>query len=75
MMENIDDDVAALPETIKKVISATERDEIMKAFVNELEDWKEKQQELYKCQVHCYLFVAYIPKPLYLKLRSRHCSV
>ncbi|XP_052758470.1 centrosomal protein of 120 kDa-like isoform X2 [Galleria mellonella] len=38
-------------EKVKLLISPTDRDAIMQGFVDELEDWKEKQQELYKCQL------------------------
>ncbi|XP_061719670.1 centrosomal protein of 120 kDa-like [Cydia pomonella] len=36
---------------VKRVIPYEERDNIMQKFVDELEDWKEKQQELYKIQL------------------------
>ncbi|CAH1637411.1 unnamed protein product [Spodoptera littoralis] len=36
---------------VKKMIPALERDAIMQKFIDELEDWKEKQQELFKCQL------------------------
>ncbi|XP_026325931.1 centrosomal protein of 120 kDa isoform X2 [Hyposmocoma kahamanoa] len=36
---------------VKMALTPTERDAIMQKFVDELEDWKEKQQELYKCQL------------------------
>ncbi|KAJ8718377.1 hypothetical protein PYW08_002614 [Mythimna loreyi] len=36
---------------VKTVIPAVERDSIMQRFVDELEDWKEKQQEMFKCQL------------------------
>ncbi|CAH2049489.1 unnamed protein product, partial [Iphiclides podalirius] len=36
---------------VKQVIPALDRDAIMQKFVNELEDWKERQQELFKCQL------------------------
>lgn len=35
----------------KSVLSPAERDVIMKKYVEELEDWKERQQELFKLQV------------------------
>ncbi|XP_059047867.1 centrosomal protein of 120 kDa-like isoform X2 [Achroia grisella] len=38
-------------EKVKLLVSSTDRDAIMQRFVDELEDWKEKQQELYKCQL------------------------
>lgn len=38
-------------EMVKKMIPALERDAIMQKFIDELEDWKEKQQELFKCQL------------------------
>ncbi|KAJ8714465.1 hypothetical protein PYW07_002690 [Mythimna separata] len=36
---------------VKTAIPAVERDTIMQRFVDELEDWKEKQQEMFKCQL------------------------
>ncbi|XP_047029333.1 centrosomal protein of 120 kDa-like [Helicoverpa zea] len=36
---------------VKMTIPAIERDAIMQKFVDELEDWKEKQQEMFKCQL------------------------
>lgn len=38
-------------EMAKLAISSIDRDCLMQKFVDELEDWKEKQQELFKCQV------------------------
>ncbi|KAF9405969.1 hypothetical protein HW555_013495, partial [Spodoptera exigua] len=38
-------------EKVKEMIPALERNAIMQKFVDELEDWKEKQQELFKCQL------------------------
>ncbi|CAB3244056.1 unnamed protein product [Arctia plantaginis] len=35
----------------KVALSVVERDAIMQKFVDDLEDWKEKQQELFKCQL------------------------
>ncbi|XP_073960070.1 centrosomal protein of 120 kDa-like isoform X2 [Choristoneura fumiferana] len=36
---------------VKRAIPFTDRDVIMQKFVDELEDWKEKQQELFKLQL------------------------
>ncbi|XP_072938365.1 uncharacterized protein [Epargyreus clarus] len=36
---------------INTVLSSVDRDAIMQKFVEELEDWKERQQELFKCQL------------------------
>ncbi|KAJ0175229.1 hypothetical protein K1T71_009370 [Dendrolimus kikuchii] len=36
---------------VKLALSSVDRDAIMQKFVDELEDWKEKQQELYKAQL------------------------
>ncbi|XP_026741217.1 centrosomal protein of 120 kDa-like [Trichoplusia ni] len=38
-------------EMAKLAISSIDRDCLMQKFVDELEDWKEKQQELFKCQL------------------------
>ncbi|KAM3961686.1 centrosomal protein of 120 kDa [Aphomia sociella] len=38
-------------EKVKLLISPADRDSIMQRFIDELEDWKEKQQELFKCQL------------------------
>ncbi|CAH2982236.1 unnamed protein product [Chilo suppressalis] len=38
-------------EKVKRAMTPRERDEIMQRVVDELEDWKEKQQELYKLQL------------------------
>ncbi|XP_061379599.1 uncharacterized protein LOC116768223 isoform X2 [Danaus plexippus] len=36
---------------IHKELTSLERDELMKRYVEELEDWKERQQQLYTCQL------------------------
>ncbi|XP_060804395.1 uncharacterized protein LOC106129089 [Amyelois transitella] len=36
---------------VKQLISAADRDAILQKFVDELEDWKEKQQQLFTCQL------------------------
>ncbi|KAG6453017.1 uncharacterized protein LOC115445376 [Manduca sexta] len=36
---------------VRNVLTSMDRDAIMQKFVDELEDWKEKQQELFKCQL------------------------
>ncbi|XP_075979432.1 centrosomal protein of 120 kDa-like [Anticarsia gemmatalis] len=36
---------------VKVAMSVIERDSLMQKVVEELEDWKEKQQELFKCQL------------------------
>ncbi|XP_053612049.1 uncharacterized protein LOC128676125 [Plodia interpunctella] len=36
---------------VKLLISNADRDAIMQRFVDELEDWKEKQQQLFTCQL------------------------
>ncbi|XP_068622564.1 centrosomal protein of 120 kDa-like [Battus philenor] len=36
---------------VKQALPEVDRDAIMKKFINELEDWKEMQQELFKCQL------------------------
>ncbi|CAG5059408.1 unnamed protein product [Parnassius apollo] len=36
---------------VKIALSVVDRDAIMQKFINELEDWKEMQQELFKCQL------------------------
>ncbi|KPJ15798.1 Centrosomal protein of 120 kDa [Papilio machaon] len=38
-------------DVVKQVLPAVEREAIMQKFIDELEDWKERQQELYKCQL------------------------
>ncbi|XP_013170050.1 PREDICTED: centrosomal protein of 120 kDa-like [Papilio xuthus] len=38
-------------DVVKQVLPAVEREAILQKFIDELEDWKERQQELYKCQL------------------------
>ncbi|CAG4935003.1 unnamed protein product [Colias eurytheme] len=42
---------ANVRDAVNKVLTAADRDTIMQKFVEELEDWKEKQQELFRIQL------------------------
>ncbi|XP_050668637.1 centrosomal protein of 120 kDa [Leptidea sinapis] len=42
---------SALKDTVTSAMPASERDAIIKKFVDELEDWKEMQQQMYKVQL------------------------
>ncbi|GBP97242.1 hypothetical protein EVAR_68332_1 [Eumeta japonica] len=44
-------DTISTENQVNRSLSSAEKDAILKKFVNELEDWKEKQEDLYKCQV------------------------
>ncbi|CAH4022855.1 unnamed protein product [Pieris brassicae] len=50
-ISNNNKESSKVKDAVHMFIPAIDRDAMMQKFVNELEDWKEKQQELYKIQL------------------------